>query len=596
MSVKESLSKIFTEQEVSALTKAIERKGTRTLTNFYSNLKLSEEDIQKVRPLICSLKRSEEPGTKKAEAMLKLTMLICEKTLGGVAFNVDISGLTPEQALKKTMSELTNPGNPFEYKFDLEGKGYVALFDKENKDLQRLCLSEITTCFSPGGAYRYVSEAYLESDNIFFVPILTAEERKIIGRFTVGIGYTDHYLKINNQGLQPRPAFELIPSTERRSIARLSTTHSNQVGLPEKAIDSTIMEYAANHGMKFVEECTFTFKLPKGLNHLYDDRLQNTGQTITIGNAQYESYKLSHTARCNIIGLQIEKGADVNQKNETGETPLTFVTKEGDAEAAKTLLEMGADPNLPNADGETALIISVREDTANITKLLLEKGADVNARNNDGRTALMAAIYNKNQDAVKLLLDKGADVNARDNDGRTALMHATMCEDTTTVRRLLDKGADVNARDNDGRTALMLAARYNKNQDAVKLLLDKGADVNARDNGGQTALMLAVCRRNINMIKFMVNNGADLNAQDENGRTTLMFAVMGELESQTMFLLEAGADPNLRDVENRTAYDLTTSGPIGRRIRRLLRDYGYVEHNALLRVLHKIGDRIFRNI
>ena len=595
MSVKESLSKIFTEQEVSALTKAIERKGTRTLTNFYSNLKLSEEDIQKVRPLICSLKRSEEPGTKKAEAMLKLTMLICEKTLGGVAFNVDISGLTPEQALKKTMSELTNPGNPFEYKFDLEGKGYVALFDKENKDLQRLCLSEITTCFSPGGAYRYVSEAYLESDNIFFVPILTAEERKIIGRFTVGIGYTDHYLKINNQGLQPRPAFELIPSTERRSIARLSTTHSNQVGLPEKAIDSTIMEYAANHGMKFVEECTFTFKLPKGLNHLYDDRLQNTGQTITIGNAQYESYKLSHTARCNIIGLQIEKGADVNQKNETGETPLTFVTKEGDAEAAKTLLEMGADPNLPNADGETALIISVREDTANITKLLLEKGADVNARDNDGRTALMHATMCEDTTTVRRLLDKGADVNARDNDGRTALMLAVRYNNQDAVKLLLDKGADVNARDNGGRTALMHATMY-EDTTTVRRLLDKGADVNARDNGGQTALMLAVCRRNINMIKFMVNNGADLNAQDENGRTTLMFAVMGELESQTMFLLEAGADPNLRDAENRTAYDLTTSGPIGRRIRRLLRDYGYVEHNALLRVLHKIGDRIFRNI
>ena len=76
---------------------------------------------------------------------------------------------------------------------------------------------------------------------------------------------------------------------------------------------------------------------------------------------------------------------------------------EGSAETVTALLERGADVNARDNDGYTALIWAAFNGHAEIVTALLERGADVDARNNDGDTALMWAAHNGHAEIATLL-------------------------------------------------------------------------------------------------------------------------------------------------------------------------------------------------
>ena len=89
----------------------------------------------------------------------------------------------------------------------------------------------------------------------------------------------------------------------------------------------------------------------------------------------------------------MDKGADVNARTKSGETPLMLAAAGNQPEG-----------NQPE-----------------VVRLLLDKKADVNARDDEGRTPLMFAAENGRLENAKLLLSEGADVRRKDKHGRTAL-------------------------------------------------------------------------------------------------------------------------------------------------------------------------------
>ena len=90
-----------------------------------------------------------------------------------------------------------------------------------------------------------------------------------------------------------------------------------------------------------------------------------------------------------IIEILLKSGANVNDKDQSGITPLFFSAA-----------------NNKNPD---------------IVELLIKYGAKINERDNYGRTPLIAATNNLNPEVMIVLLKNGADVTLKDSDGRNVL-------------------------------------------------------------------------------------------------------------------------------------------------------------------------------
>ena len=129
----------------------------------------------------------------------------------------------------------------------------------------------------------------------------------------------------------------------------------------------------------------------------------------------------------------------------------------------------GADINNQNNDGNTPIIHAIRSGDYDMVEFLLEMGADINTQNNDGNTPIIHAIDKKDYDMVELLLEMGAGINTRNNDGNTPLIHAINKEDNDIVELLLKMGADVTQKE------LLLAeglTEWDEEQNGIPYLLE----------------------------------------------------------------------------------------------------------------------------
>lgn len=125
--------------------------------------------------------------------------------------------------------------------------------------------------------------------------------------------------------------------------------------------------------------------------------------------------------------------ADVNERTETGNTPMHIAATLGLPDVVDALLEHGATVDLRNAHGKTALVSAVTIPTKDpamqrrlerCVRLLAEAGADLEARSADGFTPLHVAIRTRWPGMARLLLGLGADPRATIDRGLTPLQLA----------------------------------------------------------------------------------------------------------------------------------------------------------------------------
>ena len=142
---------------------------------------------------------------------------------------------------------------------------------------------------------------------------------------------------------------------------------------------------------------------------------------------------------------------------------LRSAIAEGDAHAVQQLLEAGADGNDREWPGWTPLHMAAVAGESAAAELLLRNGADVNARTVWGLTPLHAAAPVHGETAtLEVLLGYGADIAARNSWGKTPLhVAAQRGLDVSSAQLLLAAGAPVEAADNRGDTPLLLAIRSN---------------------------------------------------------------------------------------------------------------------------------------
>lgn len=137
----------------------------------------------------------------------------------------------------------------------------------------------------------------------------------------------------------------------------------------------------------------------------------------------------------------LSEGAEINSRNNLGQTPLMGAALEGDAKIAAMLLAHDASVNAIANYGETALLIAAANGDNEVLRLLISRGADVNAQYPDNRTALMLAVTNGHYTTIRMLLESGATVNSKDQYGDSALTIALEGGDTQIISLLKKAGA-----------------------------------------------------------------------------------------------------------------------------------------------------------
>ena len=298
--------------------------------------------------------------------------------------------------------------------------------------------------------------------------------------------------------------------------------------------------------------------------------------------------------------------ANPNVRDEQGETPLMRVALahmrslpddapkiDSDYDGvAKLLLDKGADVNARDQSGRTALLIAVDGSASehgvisgdeSIARLLVARGADVNVQDDLGWSPLLTILnlWAEQPVLVDFLVAKGADINARLKDGRTGLMLVAHLGKDERIPSILAKGADVNARDNTGSTALMIAAAVQWEEQSVKMmkvLISKGADLNVKDNQGRTAADRAAQAGYIDRAMLLIEGGTktpDRAAFLKRARDYALWrAIAGGEVSAATALLKQGADPNFRDDQDSTLLTIAANEEYSAEKAILLLDHG----------------------
>ncbi|MCL2001696.1 MAG: ankyrin repeat domain-containing protein, partial [Planctomycetes bacterium] len=296
------------------------------------------------------------------------------------------------------------------------------------------------------------------------------------------------------------------------------------------------------------------------------------------------------------IERAIKTGANLEARNEYGETPLLVAIEYNEnSRAAAVLMKSGADLDAKDGNGETALITAAknRKDT-DVLLMLLEAGADVNETNEDGDTALhYAAYWNNNPEVVKTLIEHGADVDGKGEYERTPLMRAVAGSEAGNIIALLDAGADADLEDEDGKKAIdhtpsempswadedtwkaamarlsgggksagnamsdkdFLELCVNGTPEEVERAIKSGANVNAVDDDGVTPLMYAARSNVVPVAALLLEAGADIEAYDRDGDMPLHWAALGDNPATILFLLDQGADAGATNNNGRKAIE-----------------------------------------
>lgn len=146
-----------------------------------------------------------------------------------------------------------------------------------------------------------------------------------------------------------------------------------------------------------------------------------------------------------ITDLLLEQ-ANINEKDEYGNTALHDFADNGNLEGVKLLIEHKAVIDIQNEQGESPLMRAVIRQYKPIVQKLLAEGANPNLPNKSGYTSVHKAAFRNDLEIMKLLVSYDGDIKAVTNSGST-VMHCVavgvtqQSENWKLTTWLLNKGA-----------------------------------------------------------------------------------------------------------------------------------------------------------
>ena len=303
-----------------------------------------------------------------------------------------------------------------------------------------------------------------------------------------------------------------------------------------------------------------------------------------------------------ILKTLIKSGADINNRDNLGQTPLHYAAFIDDIQVVIFLLKNGADINAKDNNEVSPLGYSVImqrslvHENIGVFTTLIENGANINIRDKKGITPLHYAVAgtppncliedridncihksgigNMSKNRVDILIKKGAYINAKDKNGNTPLDYAFKASykresgyygiinnnnnKSSIIHLLIKNGADINNIKIINNQNDFLSNKDNQeiieSPEIINFLIKKGVNINinAKNKSGATALHYASSMGGLDTIKLLFERNANINAKDNNGDTPIHYATKaGQIESFKI-LIEKGADVNAKDSNGNT--------------------------------------------
>jgi uncharacterized protein len=96
------------------------------------------------------------------------------------------------------------------------------------------------------------------------------------------------------------------------------------------------------------------------------------------------------------------------ERLKTEDAALIAAARTGHSGTVRDMIASGANVNVRDEHGNTALIEAARNGHDNVVRTLVGSGADVKMKNDDGKTALMLAALGGHEETAQVLRQSGA--------------------------------------------------------------------------------------------------------------------------------------------------------------------------------------------
>ena len=245
-----------------------------------------------------------------------------------------------------------------------------------------------------------------------------------------------------------------------------------------------------------------------------------------------------------IVQHMVELGADINLPCDEDMTPP--VSSAGGfwnhEDIARYLVEKGANLNQVDKNGDTPLHIAAYNGRKDLCAFYLDHGAKLEAKNNDGFTPFLLACdgfggHDEDKPGTRILLmERGANVKAIDKEKRNAI-NLLFCKyddfpliynaypDYDFLKTLVEKGVKIDNAGKYGDTPLLTTVYASAKESGldkyVRDLVSLGANVNQKHKNGYTPLTMAISVKNCAMVQTLLDLGANTSIKFPDGKNII---------------------------------------------------------------------------
>jgi ankyrin repeat protein len=231
---------------------------------------------------------------------------------------------------------------------------------------------------------------------------------------------------------------------------------------------------------------------------------------------------LSENLDINKIQKYIDKGVDLNKKDEKGRTILFMLSAKRKMDAIKILLKNSINLNIEDVYRRTVVDEAILRTDGIMLRFFLDNGFDINRKNSAGRTISQDVALEGDYKIFQILMNYRPDFNIKDNYGKSVLLDAIEGGNINILKDIINNIDSLNILDDDHQTALFKAV-LKEDTEIAKLLILHGINVNFLDKNGQNVLYNTILQgaKNITIIELLLKKNINLNIVDNNNKNIL---------------------------------------------------------------------------